>query len=172
MNYTENIKKRIILLVIAITAYILVPIPIGLSMFSFFNPISFPLVGFITHVIQVFVLVILLYGALDWIKPSLVPKSISKKVVGGIIFGIVFLSILPTGILSLEPTGSCTIINNSQEGKSLSNDGRSTEQECIDSCLREGDKTTLFNQVRCEFQGLEKSWSKTPEEFQGYKPKI
>jgi len=172
MNYTENIRKRIILVTIAIASYILVPIPIGLSMFSFFHPTSFPIAGYVVHAIQVFVFVILLYGSLAWIKPYLVPHFISKKITVGIICTIIILAVLPEGLWSLEPVGLCVITNQSQGGNSVSTNGQSTEQQCVNGCLQAGKGNIEFNQVSCEFDGVGTSWSKTPEEFHGYKPNI
>ena len=172
MNYAENLKKRIILVAVAIASYIFVPIPIGLSMFSFFHPTSFPIAGYVVHAIQVFVFVILLYGALAWVKPSLVPPYISKKIIVGVICAIIILAVLPEGLWSLEPVGLCIITNKSQGGNSVSTNGESTEQQCIDGCLQSGKGNVEFNQISCEFDGVGTSWSKTPEEFQGYKPNL
>ena len=172
LNYTENIKKRIFLVAMAIVAYIFVPVPIGLSMFSFFHPTSFPIAGYVVHAIQVFVLVIILYGSLEWVKPSLIPKSISKKIIVGIICAIVILAVVPEGLWSLEPVGLCVITNMSGGGSSTSTNGQSTEQQCIDGCLQAARGNIEFNQISCQFDGINTSWSKTPEEFQGYKPKI
>jgi len=172
MNYTENLKNRILVIAAAITAYIFFPVLIGASMFSFFNPVKFSLMGFVVHAVQVLVFLVLFYGAFEWVKPSLVPKSIPKKLIGVIIGIIVVLSILPHGVFTLEPTGNCTIINHSQDGKVVtSTNGQSTEQQCIYSCIDAGAGNIQFNQVSCEFTGIGESWSKTPEEFQGYKPK-
>jgi hypothetical protein len=171
--YTENIKNRILMIIAAIAAYIFSPVLIGTSMFSFFNPVQFPFMGFVVHGIQVFVFLILLYGAFEWIKPSLIPKSIPKKLIGVIIGTIIAVSIIPAGVFTLESTGNCMIINHSQDGKVVtSTNGQSTERQCIDICIDAGDENVQFNQVSCEFTGIGESWSKTPEEFQGYKPKI
>ncbi|QLH06648.1 hypothetical protein [Nitrosopumilus ureiphilus] len=172
MNYTENIKKRIILVIVAVVAYIFVPIPISLSMLSFLYSPSFPLAGIVMHTIQISVLMILLYGALAWVKPSLVPSYISKKVITAIICVIIILSMLPSGLLSLESTGSCTIINNYQGVITTSSNVHSTEQQCIDSCIDGGNTNNQYNQKNCEFTGVGTSWSKTPEDFKGYKPNI
>lgn len=173
MDYTANLKNRILVIAAAIAAYIFFPVLIGVSMLSFFNPVQFSQMGFVVHAIQVLVFLVLFYGALEWVKPSLVPKSIPKKLIGVIIGVIVILSILPHGVFTLEPTGNCTIINHSQDGKVVtSTNGQSTEQQCIDICIDAGDENIKFNQVICEFAGIGESWSKTPEEFQGYKPKI
>lgn len=157
---------------VAIASYIFIPIPIGLSMFSFFHPTSFPLAGYVAHAIQVFVLVMLLYGALAWIKPSLIPKYISKKIIIVVICTIIILAVLPEGLWSLEPVGLCVITNKSQGGNTVSTNGQSTEQQCIDGCLQAGKGNIEFNQISCEFDGVNTSWSKTPKEIQGYKPKI
>lgn len=172
MKYDQNLKKRILLVAGAILVYVFIPIPIGLSMFSFFHPTSFPIAGYFVHAIQVFVLVILLYGALAWVKPSLVPSNISKKIIIGIICAIIILAVLPEGLWSLEPVGLCVITNKSQGGNSVSTNGQSTEQQCIDGCLQAGHGNTEFNQISCEFDGVSTSWSKTPEKFQGYKPSL
>jgi hypothetical protein len=167
----ENIKKRIILVGIAILAYIFVPIPISLLMVSFLYSTSFPVVGFMIHAIRIFIFVMVLYGALAWVKPSLIPPYISKNMITGIIIGIIILSLLPSGMLSLGVTGSCTIYNNLDGVKSTNNNGRSTEQECIDSCTS-GGQNNQFNQKSCTFEGVDASWNKTPEDFKGYKPNL
>lgn len=157
----------------AILAYIFTPVLIGASMFSFFNPVQFSMMGIFVHAIQVLVSLILLYGALEWVKPSLIPKSFPKKFIWIIIGVIVVLSILPHGVFTLEPTGNCTIISHAVEGKVVtSTNGQSTEQQCIDSCIDAGDRNMQLNQVSCEFSGIGESWNKTPEELHGYKPKI
>lgn len=156
----------------AIASYIFVPIPIGFLFFPFFHPASFPIAGYVMHAIQILVFVMLLYGALAWIKPSLIPKYISKKIIVGVICAIIILVVLPDGLWSLEPVGLCVITNKSQGGNSVSTNGQSTEQQCIDGCLQTGKGNIEFNQISCEFEGVSTSWSKTPEEFQGYKPKI
>lgn len=172
MNYAENIKKRIILVIIAVVSYTFVPIPISLLMVSFFYSPSFPITGIVMHAMQISVLIVFLYGALAWVKPSLVPPYISKKIISAVICGIVILSVLPSGMLSLEPTGSCEIFNNSQSVMSTSNNVRSTEQECIDSCTDGSDENNQYNQKSCRFNGVGTSWSKTPEDFKGYKPNV
>lgn len=172
MDYTINLKNRILLIAAAIAAYIFFPVLVSVSMLSFFNPVQFSLMGFAVHAGQVLVFLVLFYGAFEWVKPSLVPKSIPKKFIGVIIGVIVVLSMLPYGVFSLEPTSNCTIINHSQDGKVVtSTNGQSTEQQCIDNCIDAGAGNIKFNQVSCEFTGFGDSWSKTPEEFQGYKPK-
>lgn len=173
MNYTENLKNRILMIAAAVAAYIFTPVLIGVSMLPFFNQVQFSMMGFVVHAIQVLVSLILLYGALDWIKPSLIPKSFPKKFIWIIIGIIVVLSILPHGVFTLEPTGNCTIISHAVEGKVVtSTNGQSTEQQCIDSCIDAGDRNVQLNQVSCKFSGIGESWTKTPEELHGYKPKI
>ena len=172
MNYTENIKKRIILVIVAVVAYIFVPIPISLSIIPFLYSQSFLIAGIVMHAIQIFVLVLLLYGALAWIKPSLIPQYISKKIITVVIVVIVILTLLPSGMLTLEPVGTCEIFNNSQGVMSTSNNVHSTEQECIDSCTDGSDENNQYNQKSCRFNGVGTSWSKTPEDFKGYKPNV
>ena len=173
MKIRENLKNRILMIVAAIAAYIFSPVLIGTPLFAVLSPVEFPLMGFFVHGIQVLVFLVLLYGAFEWIKPSLIPQSIPKKIIGIIIGVIIVLSVLPTGALTLEPTGVCSITSHAQEGKivSSSND-QSTEQQCIDDCIRSGDRSDGFDQVSCKFSGIGESWVKTPGELQGYKPKI
>lgn len=171
MNYTQNIKKRIIFVIAAVAAYIFVPIPVSMTMLSLLYSPSFPIAGIVIHAIQISVLIVLLYGALAWVKPSFVPSYISKKAITAITCTIIVLTMLPSGLLSLEATGNCTIVSNSQGVITTSNDARSTEQQCIDSCI-EGDTTNQYNQKNCEFVGVETTWSKTPEDFKGYKPNM
>ena len=171
MNYTVNIKKRIILVIVAIVAYIFVPIPVSMTMLSFLYSPLLPIAGIVMHTIQISVLIVLLYGALAWVKPSLVPSYISKKAITAIICTIIVLSMLPNGLLSLESTGNCTIVSNSKGVLTTSNNARSTEQQCIDSCIG-GDTNNQYNQKSCEFIGVGTTWSKTPEDFKGYKPNI
>ena len=173
MNYTENIKNRILMIAAAVAAYIFTPVLIGASMFSFFNPVQLSSIGLLVHAIQPFAFLILLYGAFEWVKPSLIPKSIPKKIIGIIILVITVLSILPHGVFTLEATGNCTIISHALEGKTVtSTNGQSTEQQCINSCIDAGDRNIQLNQVSCEFSGIGESWTMTPEELHGYKPNI
>lgn len=173
MNYTENLKNRILMIAAAILAYIFTPVLIGVSMLPFFNSVQFSMMGFVVHAIQVLFSLILLYGALEWVKPSLIPKSFPKKFIGIIIGIIVVLSLLPHGVFTLEPIGNCTITSHALEGKVVtSTNGQSTQQQCIDSCIDAGDRTMQLNQVSCEFSGIGESWKKTPEDLHGYKPNI
>lgn len=169
MNF-QNIKKRIILIIIAVASYIFVPIPLGFLFFPAFHPVSFPISGYIMHAIQIFVSLILVYGAFAWIKPSLVPSHITKKIVIAVMCGIIIVMIIPSGVFTLEPVGSCTITNNSQGTKTVSSNSQSTEQNCIDGCISAGH--ARYNAVACEFEGIDRSWSKTPENFEGYKPNL
>ena len=76
--------------------------------------------------------------------------------------------IFSDGTFTLEPAGMCTIIKYSQGGITTGTDRQSTEQNCIDSCLEV--KYARYNAVSCEFEGIDRSWSKTPESLQGFKP--
>lgn len=170
MKYPQNIKNRIILVAVAVLTYIFVPVLIGLPLFSLFSPVVFPIAGHFVHAMQILIPVILLYGALEWVKPSLIPRFISKKIIVGIICAIVIVGSIPSVGFSLESVGTCTITQDSQGVLSTSSNSRSTEQECIDSCI-EGDDAR-YNQKSCEFVSAETSWSRTPEELKGYKPRI
>ena len=174
MRYTENIKNRIFLIAASIASYFLIPIPLGLMVFTFFNPPSFPFAGYVVYAIQICVSLILLYGAFEWVKPSLIPRNFPKKFIGfaivGIVFTTTFLSILPSNTISLESVGSCTIYDNSPSSRMVSNNGRSTHQECIDSCIHAGESSNRYNQIYCEFEAVGNSWSKTPEDLLGFKP--
>lgn len=174
MNYTENIKNRIFLIAASIASYFLIPIPLGLMIFSFFHPPSFPFAGYVVYAIQICVSLILFYGAFEWVKPSLIPRQLPKKIIGfaiiGIVFSTTFLSILPHNKISFESVGNCTIHDNSPGSRMVSNNGRSTNQECIDSCIDAGQSSARYNQIYCEFEAVGNSWTKTPEDLKGFKP--
>ena len=70
MKFPENIKNRIFLIAASIASYFLIPIPLGLMIFTFFHPSSFPFAGYIVYAIQICVSLILFYGAFEWVKPS------------------------------------------------------------------------------------------------------
>ena len=163
-----NIKKRIGLLIIAVLSYIFMPVLLGFSVFSVFHYISSLTFGYGIHAIQIFIFLILVYGAFAWIKPSLVPSWLTKKIIVGIMCGIVIVMIFSDGTFTLEPAGMCTIIKYSQGEITTGTDRQSTEQNCIDSCLEV--KYARYNAVSCEFEGIDRSWSKTPESLQGFKP--
>ena len=174
MKYPKNIKNRIFLIAASIASYFLLPIPLGLMIFTFFHPTSFPFAVYVIYAIQICVSLILFYGAFEWVKPSLLPKNFPKKIIGfaiiGIVFTTTFLSILPNNIISMESVGSCTIYDNSPGSRMVSNNERSTDQECIDSCIHAGESSNRYNQIFCEFEAIGNSWSKTPEDLEGFKP--
>ena len=163
-----NIKKRVGLLIIAVLSYIFVPALLGFSIFSVSHYISSLTFGYGMLVIQILVFLILVYGAFAWIKPSLVPSWLTKKITVGIMCGIVIVMTLPVGTFTLEPAGMCAIVAHSQDGIIINTGRQSTEQNCIDYCLEA--EYARYNAVSCEFKGIDRSWSETPESLRGFKP--
>ena len=164
----SNIKKRAGLLIIAVLSYIFVPALLAFSVFSVSHYISSLTFGYGMRVIQILVFLILVYGAFAWVKPSLVPSWLTKKITVGIMCGIVIVMTLPVGTFTLEPAGTCVIVAHSRDGTTTSNDRQSTEQNCIDGCLEA--EYARYNAVSCKFKVVDRSWSETPESLRGFKP--
>ena len=161
-----NLKKRIVILVIAAASYIM---PIWISLALIFLPLfDFVRFPYVFSLIRISVLLILVYGAFAWVRPSLVPPYLTKKVIVAVMCGIVIAAMLPYGALTLEPAGVCTVIVYAGDEIATSVDGQSTEQNCFDSCL--GAESARYNDVSCEFEGVDRSWSETPQSLLGLKP--
>ncbi|MCG8533092.1 MAG: hypothetical protein MI749_20890 [Desulfovibrionales bacterium] len=68
----------------------------------------------------------------------------------------------------LEPVGACTVIRYVGDEVVTTTDIQSTERACIDDCLGAG--SARYNDVSCEFEGADRSWSETPQSLLGLKP--
>lgn len=91
-----NLKKRIVILVIAAVFYI---VPVWTFFVLIFLP---PFVGFpyMLSIIRISVLLIMVYGAFAWVRPSLVPPYLTKKIIVAIMCGIVVVAILSNSALA------------------------------------------------------------------------
>ncbi|MDE0266428.1 MAG: hypothetical protein OXK17_05330 [Thaumarchaeota archaeon] len=160
-----NLKKRIVILVIAAVSYI---VPVWISLVSIFLPFGFFQFPYMFSLIRISVLLILVYGAFAWVRPSLVPPYLTKRVIVAMMCGIVIAAMLPYSALTLEPVGVCTVIVYAGDETATSVNGQSTEQNCFDRCL--GAESARYNDVSCEFEGADRSWSETPQSLLGLKP--
>lgn len=160
-----NLKKRIVILVIAAVSYV---VPVWISLVSIFLPFGFFQFPYVFSLIRISVLLILVYGAFAWVSPSLVPPYLTRKVIVAMMCGIVIASMLPYSALTLEPVGVCTVIVYAGDETATAVDRQSTEQNCFDNCL--GAESARYNDVSCEFEGADSSWSETPQSLLGLRP--
>ena len=85
------------ILVIAAVSY---TVPVWISLALIFLP-TLDFVGFpyVFSLVRISVLLILVYGAFAWVRPSLVPPYLTKKVIVAMMCGIVMTAMLPHGAL-------------------------------------------------------------------------
>ena len=160
-----NLRERIVILAIAAASYI---VPVWIPLVSIFLPFGFFQFPYMFSLIRISVLLILVYGAFAWVRPSLVPPYLTKKIIVAMMCGIVIVAMLPYSALTLEPVGICTVIVYAGDEMTTSVNGQSTEQNCFDNCL--GAESARYNDVSCEFEGADRSWSETPQSLLGLKP--
>lgn len=160
-----NLNKRIVILVIAAASYI---VPVWIPLVSIFLPLDFFHFPYMFSLMRISVLLVLVYGAFAWVRPSLVPPYLAKKIIVAMMCGIVVAAMLPYGALTLEPVGACTVIRYVSDEVVTMTDGQSTERACIDNCLGAG--SARYNDVSCEFEGADRSWSETPQSLLGLTP--
>ena len=97
-----NVRKRIAFLVAAVLSYVFLPV------FLLTTVPLFPVGGHMVSVLAVTairdsVVMILVYGALAWVAPSLVPPYITRKAVAAIMCGIVIIATVYGGVYMLMP---------------------------------------------------------------------
>ena len=159
-----NLKKRIVILVIAAVLYI---VPVWISLVSIFLPFGFFQFPYMFSLIRISVLLILVYGAFAWVRPSLVPPYLTKRVIVAMMCGIVIAAMLPYSALTFEPVGVCTVIVYAGDETATIVDGQSAEQNCLDSCL--GAESARYSDVSCAFEGADRLWSETHRPLLGHK---
>ena len=161
-DYRHNLRKRILIVIGAITAYYLINLPY-LLINGFFNQ---PTLQndlpdyFIYNVIKFGTVTAILYVALIVVKPSLFPKS--KKYKRLVILTVI---LIPTFVITLQ---SGYIVSELEQGLCITHSGTSnedgnfiggrsqgisTESECNASC-EFNSKTSMGEDKLCEFHGV------------------
>ena len=171
----ENLRKRIILVILGITASYFGIIPLGMlyHMFTSF-PESDPVTSyFFFNGVRTVIMVVFLYLALVHVKPSLVPQQENyRKIILIIILIIATLTVaLPSGYIipHLEQGGCITksgSYNDDGDFRGTSSQGITTESECEDNCILSG-KFNTREEKFCEFKGIfgKTHWMRTPGDF-------
>ena len=179
---SENLRKRIILVIIGIAGYYTIPIPIGLFLHSVFRTevITSFWFYYVFQAATISFLVGFLYLAFVKVQPSLVPQQ--KKFKHMIIVGILIITILSVMI----PTG--LIVEDWKQGQCLIKSGRMVDGEIVSGTTSSGVYSEMVCKQHCEFAGRLSpnedktcefkglfgagSWQKTPEDFADIKDKI
>ncbi len=172
----ENLRKRIILVILGIVASYFGIIPLGMfyHMFTSFSTPDPVFSYFFFNGARIGIMVLFLYFALVRVKPSLVPQQEKyRKLVLLTIFVIVALAVcLPSGyvIPQLEQGGCITKSGNYNDDGNFggsSSQGITTESECIDNCVFSG-KFNTREEKFCEFKGVfgKTQWVQTPADFE------
>lgn len=161
-RYLENLRKRIILVILGIIAFYFVIIPLGilyrmLVPFSLSDPVSS---YFFFNSIRIGIMVLFLYLALSHTKPSLIPQQKKyRKLVIFLITMIITVSVaLPSGyvIPQLEQGGCITksgSYTDDGDFSGSSSQGITTESECVENCIFSG-KFNTREEKFCEFEGI------------------
>ena len=174
-DYVENLRKRIIYIIIGIVVSYFSIIPLGLlhSQFSY-TPLPDPVSSyFFFNSVRIGIMVFFLYFALVHIKPSFIPqqKKYRKLIILSILVIFTLSIALPSGYLipQLEQGGCITKSGSYNEKGNFggtSSQGVTTESECIDNCIFTG-KFNTREEKFCEFKGIfgKTHWEKTPDEI-------
>ena len=178
----ENLRKRIIFVIIGIAGYYLVPVPFGILINIFFHGelLTSLWTFYIFKGTAIFFLVGFLYIAFVKVKPSLMPQQ--KKYRQMIIVGISTITIIsiliPSGLIIDDwKQGQCLIksgsINEKERFSGTTSSGVGSELECKQNCKFSG-RVSMDEDKSCEFNGLFGSghWVKTPEDFADVEDKI
>ena len=178
----ENIKKRIILVMIGIVGYYTIPIPLGMLMHLVLRIELINDFGFysIFQITTISFLIGFLYIAFVKVKPSLFPQQ--KKYRQMIVLSILTITILsimiPGGLIVKDwKQGQCLIksgtFNEDGMMSGTTSSGVGSELECILNCKFLG-RVSMNEDKSCEFNGLFGSghWVKTPQDFAGIEDKI
>ena len=153
------------ILVIAAVSYIA---PVWIPLVSIFLPLNFFDFPYMFSLMRISVPLVLVYGAFAWVRPSLVPPYLTKKIIVAVVCAVAMVALLSYGAPMLEPVGACTVIRYVGDEVVTTTDIQSTERACIDDCLGAG--SARYNDVSCEFEGADRSWSETPQSLLGLKP--
>lgn len=163
IDYTKNLRKRIILIIIGILCYYFAIVPLsliphvllpgfGMSYFSNFSLYSFVSIGLLLYFV---------YRALFKVNPSLTPLVKKyKKIILIITIAIFILMIfLPSGIIVSEwEQGECSI-SSSMMMVDGTNQGSTTSQtisgisECLSHCKYHDSFNPKLEKI-CQFRGL------------------
>lgn len=164
INYKENLRKRIILIIIGILCYYFAIIPlsliphlsgIGMNYFSGFSLYPFVSIGLLLYFV---------YRALFKVNPSLMPLfkklKIPKKIILSIIVIIPLVTIvISSGLIIPEwEQGECRIsssmvtLDGTHQGSTTTQTMRNIS-ECLDHCKYPDDFNPKLEKI-CQFRGL------------------
>lgn len=171
----ENLRKRIIFVIIGIAGYYLVPATIGILFNIFFHGELLTSIWafYIFKGTAISFLVGFLYVALIKVKPSLMPhqKKYRQMIIVGILTITILSILIPSGLIIDDwKQGQCLIksgsINEEEKFSGTTSSGVGSESECIQHCKFSG-RVSMNEDKSCEFNGLFGSgdWVKTPEDF-------
>lgn len=171
----ENLHKRIIFVIMGIIVSYFGIIPLGLLYHQLsYTPLPNPVSSyFFFNGMRIGIMVLFLYFALVYIKPSLIPqqKKYRKLIILSIVIIATLTVALPSGyvIPQLEQGGCITKSGSYDETgrfSGSSSQGVTTESGCIDNCIF-SDKFNTREEKFCEFNGVfgKTNWEKTPDEI-------
>ena len=180
-RYLENSRKRIVFVIVGIVVSYLGVVPLGIlyhqfSSASLPDPISS---YFFFNSVRIGIMVLFLYLALVYVKPSFVPQQ--RKYQKLVIFSILAIAIMfvafPSGyVVPQLEQGACITKSGSYDEKGRfggsSSQGITTESECIENCIFSG-KFNTREEKFCEFEGIfgKTHWKTNPDEIAtDYKP--
>lgn len=178
----ENLRKRIILVIVGVAGYYLSPAPLGMlfGSLSYGELLTSLWLFYAYKGIGISFLIVFLYLALVKTGPSLVPKQKKyRHLIGLVIASTVLLSVLiPSGMIVEEWTqGQCITKSGSfkddGEFRGTTSSGSGSELECIQSCIFAG-KVSMNEEKTCKFNGLFgfAHWEKTPKDFADFEDGI
>lgn len=177
----ENLRKRIIFVIIGIAGYYLVPVPISLLFNIFFHGELLTSIWafYIFKGAAIFFLVGFLYIAFVKVKPSLMPhqKKFKQMLIVGILAITILSVVIPSGLIVDDwKQGQCLIksgtINENGVIYGTTSSGVGSEEECIQNCKFSG-RVSMNEDKSCEFNGLFgiTHWIKTPKDFEDVEDK-
>ena len=176
-RYFENLRKRIVLVVLGIVASYFGIIPLGMAyhMFASFSETDPVFSYFFFNGVRIGIAVLFLYLALVSTKPSFVPQQEKYRklvLVGIFVIALVFVAVPSGYVVPQLEQGACItksgIYDEDGNFGGSSSQGITTESECVDSCVFSG-KFNTREEKFCEFNGVfgKTSWEKTPSDFDG-----
>ncbi|MCV0409644.1 hypothetical protein [Nitrosopumilus sp.] len=174
-KFLENLRKRIIIVILGIIASYFGIIPLGLLYHKLsYAPLPDPVSSyFFFNSVRIGIMVLSLYLALVHVKPSLVPQQekYRKFVLISILIIVTLTVSLPSGyvIPQLEQGGCITKSGSYNDGGNFSgssSQGITTESECAYNCIFSG-KFNTQEEKFCEFTGIfgKTHWMRSPDDF-------
>jgi len=139
----ENLRKRIIFVIIGIAGYYLVPAPIGIMLNIFYHGELLTSIWtfYIFKGTAISFLVGFLYVAFVKVKPSLIPhqKKYRQMIIVGILTITILSILIPSGLIVDDwKQGQCLIksgtINEKEKFSGTTSSGVGSELECIQHC--------------------------------------